>query len=57
MPHYHYYHPHILFHAQYTPETRFSEPQSSEARFSEILNLMNKLQFPFSYFTLYPDSI
>ena len=36
----------------YTPETRFSEPQ-----FSEILNLMNKLQLPFSYFTLYSDSI
>ena len=35
-----------------TPETRFSEPQ-----FSEILDLMNKLQLPFSYFTLYPDSI
>ena len=32
----------------YTPETRFSEP-----RFSEILNLMNELQLPFSYFTLY----
>ena len=31
-----------------TPETRFSEP-----RFSEILNLMNKLQFPLSYFTIY----
>ena len=26
-----------------TPETRFSEPQ-----FSEILDLMNKLQLPFS---------
>ena len=35
-----------------TPETRFSEP-----RFSEILNLMNKLQLPFSYITLYSDSI
>ena len=35
-----------------TPETRFSEP-----RFSEILNLMNKLQLPSSYFTFYPDSI
>ena len=35
-----------------TPETRFSEP-----RYSEILNLMNKLQLPFSYFTLYSDSI
>ena len=35
-----------------TPKTRFSEP-----RFSEILNLMNKLQLPFSYFTLYSDSI
>ena len=33
-----------------TPETRFSEPQ-----FSEILDLMNTLQLPFSYFTLYPD--
>ena len=32
----------------YTPETRFSE-----LRFSEILNLMNKLQLPFLYFTLY----
>ena len=36
----------------YTPETQFSEP-----RFSEILNLMNKLRLFFSYFTLYPDSI
>ena len=35
-----------------TPETRFSE-----TRFSEILNLMNKLQLPFSYFTLYHDWI
>ena len=35
-----------------TPETRFSEPQ-----FSEILDLMNELQLPFSYFTLYLDSI
>ena len=33
-------------------ETRFSE-----FRFSEMLDLMNKLQLPFSYFTLYPDSI
>ena len=36
----------------YTPETRFSEP-----RFSEILDLMNKLELRFSYFTLYSDSI
>ena len=36
----------------YTPETRFSEPG-----FSEILDLMNKLQLPFSYFTLYPNLI
>ena len=35
-----------------TLKTRFSEP-----RFSEIIDLMNKLQLPFSYFTLYPDSI
>ena len=28
------------------PEAQFSEPQ-----FSEILDLMNKLQLPFSYFT------
>ena len=35
-----------------TTETWISEPQ-----FSEILDLMNKLQLPFSYFTLYPDSI
>ena len=35
-----------------TPKTRFSEPQ-----FSEMLQLMNSLQLPFSYFTLYPDSI
>ena len=28
-----------------------------ETRFSEILDLMNKLQLPFSYFTLYPASI
>ena len=35
-----------------TPETQFSEP-----RFSEILDLMNKLQVPFSYFIFYPDSI
>ena len=34
------------------PETRFSEP-----RFSEILDLVNKLQLPFSYSTLYPDSV
>ena len=34
------------------PKTRFSEP-----RFSEILDLMNKIQLPFSYSTLYPDSI
>ena len=38
--------------AKNTPKTRFSE-----SRFSEILNLMNKLQLPFSYFTLYQDSI
>ena len=37
--------------AKNTPKTRFSE-----SRFSEILNLMNKLQLPFSYFSLYPDS-
>ena len=35
-----------------TPETRFCEP-----RYSEILNSMKKLQLPFSYFALYPDSI
>ena len=35
-----------------TPETRLSEPW-----FSEILDLMNKLQLPLSYFTLYPNSI
>ena len=35
-----------------TPETRFSEPW-----FSEMLDVMNKLQLPFSYFTLYLDSI
>ena len=34
------------------PKTRFSEPL-----FSEILDLMNNLQLPFSYFTLYPDTI
>ena len=34
------------------PKTRFSEPQ-----FSEILNLMNKLQLPFSYFTLFHNNI
>ena len=28
-----------------------------KTQFSEILNLMNKLQFPFSYFKLYPDFI
>ena len=28
-----------------------------KTRFSEILNLMNKLQLAFSYFTLYPGSI
>ena len=33
-------------------ETQFSEP-----RFSEILDLMNKLQLPFSYFTLYPELV
>ena len=35
-----------------TPETRFSEP-----RYSKILDLINELQLPFSYFTLYPDSM
>ena len=30
------------------PKTRFSD-----FRFSEILDLMNKLQLPFSYFTLF----
>ena len=35
-----------------TPKTGFSEPG-----FSEILDLMNKLQLPFSYSSLYPDSI
>ena len=35
-----------------TTKTWFSEP-----RFSEILDLMNKPQLPFSYFTLYPDLI
>ena len=35
-----------------TPKTRFSESQ-----FSEILDLMNELQLPFSYFTVYSDSI
>ena len=35
-----------------TPETRISEPG-----FSEILDLMNKLQLLFSYFTFYGDSI
>ena len=34
------------------PETRFSE-----FLFSEIFDLMNKHQLPFSYFTLDPDSI
>ena len=33
-------------------KTRFSEPQ-----FSEILNLMNKLQLPFLYFTLVHNNI
>ena len=33
-------------------KTRFSKPQ-----FSEILDLMNKLQLAFSYFTLYSDLI
>ena len=42
----------LLFRLRHAPKTRFSEP-----RFSEILNLMNKLQLPFSYFTLYHDSI
>ena len=35
-----------------TPETRFSEP-----RFSEILDLMNKLHLTFSYFTVFSYSI
>ena len=35
-----------------TPKTWFSEP-----RFSEILDLMNKILLPFSYSTLYQDSI
>ena len=35
-----------------TPETRFSELQ-----FSEILDLMNKLELPFTYFTLYSNTI
>ena len=34
-----------------------SEILFSEPRFSEILDLMNKLQVPFSYFIFYPDSI
>ena len=29
----------------------------SEPRFSEILDLMNKLQNPFPYFTIHSDSI
>ena len=33
------------------------ETQFSELRFSEILDLINKLQLTFSFFTLYPDSI
>ena len=36
----------------FTPKTQFSEP-----RFSEILDLMNELQLPFSYVTLYPDHV
>ena len=36
----------------FTPETRFSE-----FLFSEMLDLMNKLQLTFSYFTLYSDLI
>ena len=40
-----------------TPKTRFSEPRFSEPRLSEILNLMYKLQLPFSYFTIHSDSI
>ena len=31
--------------------------QLSEPQFSEMLDLMNELQLPFSYFTLYLDSI
>ena len=34
------------------PQTWFSEPQ-----FSKILNSMNEIQLPFSYFTLHPDLI
>ena len=30
---------------------------TTETRYSEILDLMNKPQLPFSYFTLYSDSI
>ena len=40
-----------------TPKTRFSEHWFSESRFSEKLDLMNKLQLPFSIFTLNPDLI
>ena len=39
-------------HGSPTPKIRFSEP-----RLCEILDLMNKLQLPFSYFTIHPDSI
>ena len=30
---------------------------TNKTLFSEILNLMNKLQLPFSYFSPYPDTI
>ena len=42
----------VLLTVKNTPKTRFSESQ-----FSEILNLMNKLQLSFSSSTLYSDSI
>ena len=42
----------LLLTVKNTPKTGFSEPQ-----FSEVLNLMNKIQLPFSYFTFYPDFI
>ena len=47
----------VLLKGNYDFELLGVHPRFSEPQFSEIIDLMNKLQLPFSYFTLYPDSI
>ena len=39
------------------PLTKINNPNTPKTRFSEILDLMNKLQLPFLYFTFYANSI